>query len=169
MLPAKKGLEEPLNVALIVTYAHPYIGSGLGVVAKFQAEYLASQGHNVSLISSNIPRTAKHFVLNNVTYIKVPALALLERLHIPVPILFFNRRAISAIKYADIVHVHDILYPSSFFAAIVAKFYKKKVIITQHVPHVHYENKIIDGIEKIAFFTIGLITLGAGSAVIVLK
>src|SRR6266566_4488862 len=70
--------EEPLNVVIVVTYAHPYIGSGLGVVAKFQAEYLASRGHNVTLISSNIPQTSKIFVLNNVTYIKVPAVALLE-------------------------------------------------------------------------------------------
>src|SRR5450432_3744794 len=94
LLPPKTELEEPLNVVIIVTYAHPYIGSGLGVVAKFQAEYLASQGHNVTLISSNIPRTSKKFVLNNVTSIKVPAVALLERLHIPVPLLFFNRSAI---------------------------------------------------------------------------
>jgi D-inositol-3-phosphate glycosyltransferase len=169
ILPAEKEVEEPLHVAIVVTYAHPYIGSGLGVVAKFQAEYLASQGHSVALISSNIPRTSKNFVLNNVTHIKVPALALLEKLHVPVPILFFNRKAMSAIKHADIVHVHDILYPSSFFATLLAKFYKKKVIITQHVPHVYYANRIINTIEKIVFCTMGLITLWAGSAVIVLN
>jgi glycosyltransferase involved in cell wall biosynthesis len=169
MLPLKSNLEEPLNVVIIVTYAHPYIGSGLGVVAKFQAEYLASQGHNVTLISSNIPRTSKKFVLNNVTSIKVPAVALLERLHIPVPLLFFNRSAIHAIKYADIVHIHDMLYPSSLVAALVAKFYKKRVILTQHVPHVQYSNKIINMIEKLAFSTVGLMTLWTSDAVIVLN
>jgi D-inositol-3-phosphate glycosyltransferase len=169
MLPSKKGLEESLNVTIIVTYAHPYIGSGLGVVAKFQAEYLASQGHTVTLISSNIPKSSKKSVLNNVIYIKVPAIALLEKIHVPVPILFFNRKAMSAIKHADIVHVHDILYPSSFFATLLAKFYKKKVIITQHVPHVYYANKIINAIEKVVFYTMGLVTLWAASAVIVLN
>jgi glycosyltransferase involved in cell wall biosynthesis len=169
LLPSKKEMEEPLNVVIIVTYAHPYIGSGLGVVAKFQAEYLASQGHHVTLVSSNIPRTSKTSVLNGVTYSKVPSLALLERLHIPVPLLFFNRKAVSAIKHADVVHVHDILYPSSFFATLIAKFYKKKVIITQHVPHVYYENKIIDTLEKAVFYTIGLATLWASDAVIVLN
>src|SRR5437667_5253065 len=126
----------------MVTYTHPYIGSGIGVIAKFQAEYLASRGQNITLISSNIPQTTKMFVFNGVTYIKAPALALLERLHIPVPILFFNRSVISAIRNTDILHVHDILYPSSFIAAFLAKFYKKRVVLTQHIPHVQYSNKI---------------------------
>lgn len=168
-IPSKIEPEEPLNVVIVVTYAYPYIGSGLGVVAKCQAEYLASQGHNVTLISSNIPRTSQVFVLNGVNHIKVPAVALLERLHIPVPILFFNKRAITAIKNADIVHVHDILYPSSFFAAILAKLQRKRVILTQHVPHVQYQNIIINTIERLCFYSIGLATLWASDAAIVLN
>ena len=167
--PAKIKAEEPLNVVIIVTYAHPYIGSGLGVVAKFQAEYLASQGHNVTIISSNIPRTFKKFVLHNVTYIKVPAATQLERLHIPVPILFFNINVIRAIKNADIVHIHDMLYPSSLLAALLAKLYKKRVILTQHIPHVKYTSKIINAVEKLAFYTVGLMTLRASDATIVLN
>jgi len=166
-IPSKREIEEPLNVVIMVTYTHPYIGSGIGVIAKFQAEYLASRGQNITLISSNIPQTTKMFVFNGVTYIKAPALALLERLHIPVPILFFNRSVISAIRNTDILHVHDILYPSSFIAAFLAKFYKKRVVLTQHIPHVQYSNKIIDTIEKIAFHTIGKLTLWASDTAIV--
>ncbi len=168
-LSSKTASEKPLNVVIIVTYTHPYIGSGLGVVAKSQAEHLAARGHSVTLVSSNIPQTSKMFVLNNVTYMKVPAAALLERFHIPVPILFFNKSVLSAIKNADIVHVHDILYPSSFIASILAKVYKKCVILTQHVPHVHYDNKVVNTIEKLVFYTIGLMTLGASDNVIVLN
>ncbi len=168
-LPSKRGSAEPLNVVIVVTYAHPYIGSGLGVVAKSQAEYLASQGHRVTLISSNIPHTAKTFALHGVTYIKAPAVAPLERLHIPVPLLFFNSSALRAIKNADIIHIHDILYPSSFFAAILAKIHRKRVILTQHVPHVHYANKIVNTIEKLVFYSIGLVTLWISDAVIVLN
>lgn len=165
---SQKALVQSLNIVIVVTYAHPYIGSGLGVVAKFQAENLAAQGHNVTLISSNIPQTSPRFVLNNVTYLKMPAAALLERLHVPVPLLFFNQSAIRAIKRADVIHVHDILYPSSLVAALIAKFYKKGVIVTQHVPHVHYANKIVNAIEKLAFYTVGLATLRASDAVVVL-
>jgi D-inositol-3-phosphate glycosyltransferase len=162
-------LKEPLNVVIVVTYAHPYVGSGLGVVVKFQAEYLASRGHKVTVISSNIPRTSKIFVLNRVTYIKVPAVALLERLHIPVPMLFFNKSVISAIRNANIVHVHDILYPSSLVAALLAKLYRKRVVLTQHVPHVQYANRLINSIEKLAFYTIGLLTLRVSDESIVLN
>lgn len=168
-LSLKTALEKPLNVVIIVTYAHPYIGSGLGVVAKSQAEHLATLGHNVTLVSSNIPQTFKVFVLNNVTYIKVPAAAFLERFHIPVPILFFNKSVLSAIRKADIVHVHDMLYPSSFTASMLAKLYKKCVILTQHVPHVHYDSKVVNTIEKLVFCTMGLMTLGASDNVIVLN
>lgn len=159
---------QSLNVVIVVTYAHPYIGSGLGVVARFQAEYLASLGHTVTLISSNVPQTSRKFVLNDVTYIKVPAAALLERFHVPVPLLFFNQSAIGAIKRADIVHVHDMLYPSSLVAALIAKRYKKRVILTQHVPHVHYNSKIINAIEKLAFYTVGVATLRVSDVVVVL-
>jgi D-inositol-3-phosphate glycosyltransferase len=165
----RSGFSKPLNVVIFVTYAHPYIGSGLGVVAKFQAEYLAAQGHNVTLVSSNIPYTSGTFVLNKVTYIKVPAIAPLERLHVPVPFLFFNKSVINAIKKADIVHVHDMLYPSSFAATLLGKLYKKRVVLTQHVPHVQYTNKIINIIEKLVFHTMGLITIRASDAVVVLN
>ena len=167
VLRAERGANTPLNVVIIVTYAHPYIGSGIGVVAKLQAEYLAAQGHIVTLISSNIPQTSKTFVLNAVTYIKAPAVALLERLHIPVPLLFFNKSVMNTIRNADIIHIHDILYPSSFLAALLAKFYKKRVVLTQHVPHVHYANRIINTIEKLVFYTLGLATLWASDAVVV--
>jgi D-inositol-3-phosphate glycosyltransferase len=165
----QRGLEKPLHIVIIVTYAHPYIGSGLGVVAKFQAEYLAAQGHHVILISSNIPQTSKTFVLNNVTYIKVPAWALLEKVHVPVPVLFFNKSVFNALERADIVHVHDILYPSSLFAALIAKLCRKKVVLTQHVPHVEYDNKLVNVIEKLAFCTVGLGTLWASESVVVLN
>ena len=165
----QEGLEKPLHIVIVVTYAHPYIGSGLGVVAKFQAEYLAAQGHRVTLISSNIPQASKTFVLNNVTYIKVPAWAFLEKLHVPVPILFFNASVIRAIKHADIVHVHDMLYPSSLIGALVAKMYKKRVVLTQHVPHVEYSNKIINAIEKVVFYTAGLLILWISDATLVLN
>lgn len=164
----QKVVTQALNIVIVVTYAHPYIGSGLGVVAKFQAEYLAALGHNVTLISSNIPRTAHRFVLNNVTYMKMPAAALLERLHVPVPLLFFNQSAVRAIQHTDVVHVHDILYPSSLVAALIAKRYKKCVVVTQHVPHVYYANKIVNAIEKLAFYLVGLATLSRSDAVVVL-
>ena len=168
ILPQRE-LEKPLNIVIIVTYAHPYVGSGLGVVAKFQAEYLAARGHHVTLISSNIPQTSKRFVFNNVTYIKAPAVAFLEFLHIPVPLLFFNKSVISAIRNADVVHAHDILYPSSMLAALLAKICKKRVILTQHVPHVQYTNKIINTIEKMAFYTVGKVTIWASDAIVVLN
>ncbi len=161
--------KELLNVVIIVTYAHPYVGSGLGVVAKFQAEYLASLGHNVTLISSNIPKATPSFTLNDVTYIKVPAAALLERLHIPVPILFYNKSVVHAIRNANVVHVHDILYPSSFIAVVLAKLYKKRVVLTQHVPHVQYSNKLINAIEKIVFYTMGIATILASDEAVVLN
>ena len=168
-VPTEQALEVSLNIVIIVTYAHPYIGSGLGVVAKWQAECLASRGHRVTLISSNIPKTSPVFQLHGVTYIKVPALAVLERFHVPVPVLFFNKRVFSAIRKADVVHIHDMLYPSSFAAALVAKLQGKRVILTQHVPHVHYSNRIINAIEKLAFVTVGLATLRMSNAAIVMN
>lgn len=143
-----------LKITIFVTYTYPYIGSGIGNVAITQAEKLAELGNDVTVVSSNYPKTKPEFTKNKVHHIKLSALYFLEKLHIPVPLFIFNSKVINSIRKSDIVHVHDSVYPSSFFATLFSWLYKKPIIITQHIGYIDYSNFAINLLQKMAYGTI---------------
>lgn len=147
-----------MKITIFVSHTYPYIGNGIGNVAQKQAEILSLRGHEISLVSSNLPKTENTFTHNGVKHIKLPGVYFLEKFHIPVPIYIFNFQVIKLIMSSDIIHIHDCVYPSSFLAAIIAKVFNKKIILTQHVAFVKYPSYIINFIQKIAYATIGRIT-----------
>jgi len=147
-------VDKSLTISVVVSYTYPYIGSGIGNVAQKQAELLAQSGHQVFLLSSNFPKSSAEFVHKKVTHIKFPALFFLEKVHVPVPLTMLSPASIKAISRSDIVHIHDGLYLSSFLAAIVAKLFRKKVIVTVHINHLHYQNVLVNTLEYMAEFLI---------------
>ena len=158
-----------LKIVIVVSYTYPYIDGGLGVVAAKQAEYLARLGHQVTLISANWPKTKSEFVYNQVNYIKLPAIRFFERFEIPVPLFLMDRRAIASIKAADVVHAHDMAYPSSLQAALLAKLFRKPLILTQHIGRVYYPSKIINLLESMVRMTLGRVILKLSDKVILIN
>jgi len=102
-----KSNKKRLKIVIIVSYTHPYVGSGIGNVALMQAENLAKLGHDVVLVSSNIPATKKRFKRNGVLHIKLNGTNFLDKFQIPVPLFLLNREVLSLIKNATIVHAHE--------------------------------------------------------------
>ena len=143
--------KEQLQVVIVVSYTYPFIGSGIGNVARVQGEQLVKAGHTVTIISANEGGSQKTFSYKGVGYIKLRASRFLDRFNVPVPFVVFNGNAIKAIAKSDVVHIHDVLYPSSFIAAILGKLFFKKVIVTQHVPHVKYASPILNLIVPVYF------------------
>ena len=143
-----------MKITIFVSYTYPYIGSGIGNVALKQAEMLSGLGHDVVVISSNYPPADRVFVKNGVTHLKLPALFWLEKFHVPVPLMFFNLAVLRRIRSSDVIHVHDAVYPSSFFAALWAKIFGKKVVLTQHIAFINYPNPVVNLIQKIAYATL---------------
>lgn len=158
-----------LKIVIFVSYTYPYVGSGIGNVALLQAENLVAIGHEVDLVSSNVPSTDSGFTKNNVRHLKLPANTFLERFNVPVPLFLFNTKVIDLIKNADIIHVHDVLYPSSLLATLIAKFYKKPVVLTQHIPHVKYPGFVLNFIERMALITLGRLIFSTSDKIIVLS
>jgi len=143
-----------MKIAIGVTYSYPYIGSGIGNVAMKQAEELAKRGHKVTLISSNFPKYKNRFVRNKVKYLKGNVLLRLEKIGLPIPLFFLTKEMKKAIRDADIVHIHDSLYPSSYSIAKYAKKFNKKIILTQHIGFVDYYNGFYRWLSRIVYKTI---------------
>jgi len=144
-----------MKIVIGVTYSYPYIGSGIGNVAMKQAEELAKLGHKVTIISSDVPKYKREFTRNKVKYLKGKLILRLEKIGLPIPLFFLNRKMKKAIKESDIVHVHDSLYPSSYQITRFAKKYNKKIILTQHIGFIKYKIRIANLIEKFVYNTLG--------------
>lgn len=155
-----------LNIVIVVTYTYPYIGSGIGNVALNQAIRLSKLGHNVTIISSNYPKSKSEFKRSGVTHLKMNANFILEKFNVPMPLFIFNQKAKEAIKKSDIVHIHDSIYISSLFAVLIAKLYKKKVVLTQHIAFLKYKQLLLNLLQKFAYSIIGKYVFKKSDAII---
>lgn len=142
-----------MKIVVVVTYTYPYVGSGIGNVARVQAELLAKRGHSVTIISANEPRSEAFFGHNGVNYLKLGALTFLESLGLPVPLFWFDAQARKAIAAADIVHAHGALYPTTLLAFFWARYYGVRKVLTQHVPFVRYPNSLLNFVQRIVMGT----------------
>lgn len=164
-----KSRGKKLRIVIFVSYAYPYVGSGLGQVALVQAESLAKLGHEVVLVSSNIPATKKRFKRNGVLHIKLSSTNFLDKFQIPVPIFLLNREVLSHIKHADVVHAHDMLYSYSLQAALAAKIFAKPFVLTQHAGFISYPSQVINFLQSLTNRTLGRLVLKLSSEIIVVN
>ena len=163
------------NILLLSHYALPHLG-GIEVVVDALAREFVALGHQVTHISADT-KVAREQPVEQVSpppyeIIRVPALNLLEnKLGVPWPI-FDPRllpRLFQALRTADVVHAHGMLYLPSALGLLWAKKGRHARILTEHVGHVPYENPFVDRIEKIAIASIGRAAARSADAITVLN
>jgi len=130
----------------------PHAG-GLELVVHNLVEGLRARGHDLRWIASSAPEApgrSGHLV-------RVPAWNLLERTaHVPLPLWGpeAHRQLWNGCRWADVVHVHDCLYPSSASAIAVARLLRRPVVMTQHIARVPY-GPLLDAVQALAYRTLG--------------
>jgi glycosyltransferase involved in cell wall biosynthesis len=142
---------------------------GIEIVAYNQAKELVKLGHKVTIVSSKVGNEAEEEVMDGIKIIRVRAWNWFEKKWgVPYPI--FSPKILSVLdkeaKYADILHVHDIGYLSSFAATMKARKYSKKLILMQHIASVK-KGFIVDLIQKIVQKTYGRYILKSANKIIV--
>lgn len=156
---------------VIVAHHYPPHVTGVGMVAHDQAKRLVAAGHHVTVITSRTRKDEKTCVMDGVNVERVMALNVTERWGAPFPI--FSPRLLlvllRSVKNADIVHVHDAFYMSSFGAALCARIYRKPIVITQHVAMIPHPSKIIVGMQKVVYATTGALIFRWSNLVLTLN
>jgi glycosyltransferase involved in cell wall biosynthesis len=142
---------------------------GIEIVAYNQAKELVKLGHKVTIVSSRIGDEPEEEVMDGIKVKRVKAWNWFEsKLGVPYPLfslkLFrvLNKEA----KDADIVHVHDINYLSSFAGALKARRYSKKLILMQHITSVK-KGFIVNLIQWIVRKTYGRYIINSANKIIV--
>lgn len=76
------------------------------------------------------------------------------------------RRLAAAVRRAEIVHLHDFIYPSSIAAYGLARLHRKPVVITQHIGDIDYASRGLRAVLRGINRSLGRWMLGAADQVV---
>jgi D-inositol-3-phosphate glycosyltransferase len=143
------------NILIVSHYYPPHLG-GIEFVAQNQAERLAALGHRVTVVTSQVSTAERSGTIGGVRLVRVKAANFLEKHAIPFPL--FSPRLLPVlwreVGSADVVHIHDVFYLSSWAAALCAVWRKKPIVLTQHVAAVPH-SPAIDLVERTVYASAG--------------
>ncbi len=162
-----------MRVLVVSHYALPHL-EGIEILADQLASELLRRGHDVTHVASAAGRRTETGTAEapqrEHRVVRVPALNFPEsRFGVPYPIFGPSlvgtlRREVSR---ADVVHAHGCLYPGSLTALALAARNDVLTVLTKHVGHVPYDNRLFDAVEASALSTLGRWSLRRADSVIV--
>ena len=143
---------------------HP---GGLEVMVQNLVHGLARR-HEVTLVTSAYGGAVGRSVEHGVVVHRVPALHTTERVGIPYPVPtgVGLRAALEALESADVVHAHGGLYAHTIHADRAARRHNVPLVITEHVGFVEYGNRLVNGLEALAWSMVGDGIMARANAVV---
>jgi glycosyltransferase involved in cell wall biosynthesis len=157
-----------MKILIVSHYFLPHIG-GIENVTYHQAKELTKLGHQVTIVTSKISTEPRESYLGQIKIIRIQAINIFEDYFgIPYPI-FLPEIFITVykeIKHYDVIHLHGHVYLSSLIACIWAKYFKKKIVLTQHNTFIEHTNIFLQLIEYFFDKTIGLFTFKAADVIL---
>lgn len=148
--------------------ALPHIG-GLEAVVAAQTQGLASRGWEVTLLSSATGTVPGSRTEQGVRTVRIRAWNGLEpRFGLPFPV--FSPRLVVAlwreVRRADLVHVHDPLYLSSWVAAFWCWVLRTPYVVHRHVGFVHHSSLVVRMVQGLVLGTIARLVLERAAAIL---
>ncbi|HEY6139043.1 MAG TPA: glycosyltransferase family 4 protein [Thermoanaerobaculia bacterium] len=161
-----------MRILFVSHYALPHLG-GIEVVVDQLAREMVRRGHEVTHVAAASLRPGERHTSEQPPYrlLRLPAWNPLERfLGVPYPI-FRSLRAIvrACVASADVVHAHGMLYAGSRRALAEAQRLGRARVLTEHVGHVDYRNRLLDAAERVAIRTAGSRSARAAQAIVTLS
>lgn len=159
---------EPLRILLVCHFYPPHVG-GIETVVQAEAERLAARGHDVTVLTSGSVGVTME---GAVRVMRVAAWNVLERrAGAPFP-LFSPRLLLEAarrVRRADVVHVHDCFYLSSWSAALFAILWRRPLTLSQHVAVVEHPSAVVAAVQRLVYGTVGRMLIRRARAVFVIN
>lgn len=150
---------------LLVTHYYAEHRGGVELVAGELARRLAARGHAITWAASG-PCEAPP--LAGLTPLPMRAWNVTERrLGVPFPLWSPGsvRDLTRAVDAAELVHLHDCLYPGNVAAAWRAARRGRPLVVTQHIGPVPFANPVLRAAQAVAYRQIGRRVLAAADRV----
>ncbi|MBF9068285.1 glycosyltransferase family 4 protein [Streptacidiphilus fuscans] len=155
----------PLRVLLVSHYYPPHVG-GIEMVVRQEAVRLAAAGVEVVVLTSG--RRSASDVEDGVRVVRVAAWNGAERrAGVPFPVLSprLLTRALRWARWADVVHVHDCLYLTSWAAGLAAAATRTPLVLHQHVALVQHPSVLVRLVQQAVYAVAGRFLLGRARSV----
>jgi glycosyltransferase involved in cell wall biosynthesis len=161
------GTARPLRILTATHFYPPHVG-GLEVVAQRVATGLVQRGHDVTVLTSAVPGAPGLTTEHGVRVRRLRVLNRFERHGIPFPVFgpSLLLRAWRAVRAADVVHVHDMLYVSSWVTALLCRTTRTPYVVTQHVGMVEHTSRLVGIVQTLVLRTVGALVLTGAARVL---
>jgi glycosyltransferase involved in cell wall biosynthesis len=154
-----------LKVLLVSHYYPPHVG-GIENVVHSEARHLTNAGVEVTVLTSGERSSVTDE--DGVRVVRVRAWNGLERkAAVPFPVMGpqLLRRALRWVRWADVVHIHDAFYLTSWAALTAAKLTGTPTVATQHVGLVHHDSAAVGLVQKAVYATAGRLLMRSARCV----
>ncbi|MEZ0092694.1 glycosyltransferase family 4 protein [Streptacidiphilus sp. EB129] len=146
---------QPLRVLLVSHYYPPHVG-GIENVVRQEAVRLAARGVQVTVLTSGERGEVRDE--EGVRVVRVGAWNGAERrAGVPFPLLspLVLTAARRWARWADVVHMHDCFYLTSWAAGLGAVLTRTPYVLTQHVGLVQHPSALVRGVQRAVYRTAG--------------
>jgi D-inositol-3-phosphate glycosyltransferase len=159
-----------LRVLMVCHYYPPHVG-GIENVVQAEAVRLAALGHEVTVLTSgertgvadepvsqNIDTAFAGAAGRTVRVVRIAAWnGAEERAGVPFPITSprLLPQALRWARWADVVHVHDCFYLTSWAGGLASALTRTPLVLTQHVAMVEHPSALVRLAQKAVYGTIG--------------
>lgn len=156
------------SVLIVCHYFPPHVG-GIEEVARAEAQGLVAAGLPVTVMTSRPAGRRRDAQADpGIRVVRVPAFNILERFGVPFPLFFpasLLRRSWAEVRQADVVHVHDTLYLSSWVVALWCHLLHKPMVVTKHVAVVAHPWRSVALVQRLVYGTVGRFVSSVARAV----
>jgi glycosyltransferase involved in cell wall biosynthesis len=146
-----------MRIALVTHYMPPHTG-GIEQVAALLSRIYADAGHEVHWIACADPERPGREAQDGLTLVRLRAFNGLESrfaMPFPIPLRGAYAEIDRAVRGAEVVHLHDCLYPTSIAADAAARRHGRPTLVTQHVGMVSFGRGLVDPVLFGAYRTVG--------------
>lgn len=159
---------DPPRVLHVAHSVLPHLG-GLETVVAAETRGLRAQGWSMTVVSSADSVGPGERVEDGVRTVRVGAWnGLEERFGVPFP--FFSPRLVPVlvkeVRRADVVHVHDVLYLSSWLAALCCLLLRTPYVVHRHVGFVHHSSLLVRLVQGVVLATAARLVLAGAAAIL---
>jgi glycosyltransferase involved in cell wall biosynthesis len=154
-----------MKIGMITHYMPPHNG-GIERVAEQLAAAYRRRRYEVRWLASHDPAGTPR---REGDQIRVPCWNGLERrLQVPLPLWGPEawREVVRLARWADVLHVHDCLYPGSTLAALCSRFMGKPLLLSQHVGVREFGSTALNLLARTAYATLGRWVLKSASRLV---
>ncbi len=162
------GAPTAVRVLHVAHHALPHMG-GLEAVVDAETSSLSARGWRVRVLTSATGHRAGTASRHGVEMVRIRAWNGLEdRFGVPFPV--FSPRLVPAlfheVRRADVVHVHDALYLTSWVAAFWCWVLRRPYVVHRHVGFVQHSAPVVRLVQRLVLGTIGRLLLERAALVV---